>query len=134
MVGTRNPTSVLALHPGAANQHILNGIVEHVPHVQNPGHVGRWDYYAIRFASVGYGTEKSVVHPVLVPFVFNRCRVIFARNFHVSFIKILRCKCTSKSLKFKVEGLKNNNQDSKFTERLGEIDFNQRIIDFIRRF
>ena len=77
MVGTRHPTSVLTIHTGAAHEDVLNGFVEHVPHVEHPRHVGGRDDYRIRFSSVGFRTEKLVVEPVLVPFALYVGRIVF---------------------------------------------------------
>ena len=77
MVGTRHPTSVLAVHTGAAYEDVLNGFVEHMPHVEHTRHVGGRDDYRIRFASVGFRTEKLVVEPVLVPFALYVGRIVF---------------------------------------------------------
>ena len=77
MVGTRHPTSVLAVHTGAAYEDVLNGFVEHMPHVEHARHVGGRDDYRIRFASVGFRTEKLVVEPVLVPFALYVGRIVF---------------------------------------------------------
>ena len=68
VVGTRYPAGVLAHHAGTAYQNILDGIVKHVSHVENSGHVWRRDDDGVRFTSVGFRTEKFVVQPILVPF------------------------------------------------------------------
>ena len=42
VVGTGHPTRVFALHAGPAYQDVLDGVVEHVAHVQYTGDVG-WE-------------------------------------------------------------------------------------------
>ena len=79
VVGARHPAGVFALHPRPAHQHVLDGVVQHVPHVQNPRHVGRRNHDRIGFAAVRLRMEKSVVQPVLVPFVLLFGRVVFGR-------------------------------------------------------
>src|SRR5262249_55561008 len=41
VVGPRHPFGVKPLHPPPADEHILEGVVERVAHVQGPGHI-RW--------------------------------------------------------------------------------------------
>ena len=67
MVGSRHPAGVLALHAGTTHQDVLDGIVEHVPHVEHTRDVGRRDDDGIGLTSIGFRTEQFVVHPILVP-------------------------------------------------------------------
>ena len=39
MIGSRHPASFITFHPGFSDKHVLNSIVKHVPHVQNPCHI-----------------------------------------------------------------------------------------------
>ena len=72
VVGAGHPAGFLALHARPAHQHVLNRIVEHVPHVEHAGHVGRRDDNGIgRFLGIGFGLEKALLLPTLVPFGFN---------------------------------------------------------------
>ena len=57
MVSTRYPTSIFPHHTGTTYQNILNGIVKHVSHVENSGHIWRWNNDGIRFTSVRFRTE-----------------------------------------------------------------------------
>ena len=41
VVGTGNPAGIFSLHTGAADQNILDGIVQAVPHVQDTGNIWR---------------------------------------------------------------------------------------------
>ena len=79
MVGTRHPTGILTFHTGTAYQNILNGVIEHVSHVEHTRHIGWWDDYRIGFASIGFAGKKFVIKPVLIPFrliIFkNRCKI-----------------------------------------------------------
>jgi len=43
MVHARHPQRVITLHPFEADNHILQGVVERVPHVQHAGDIGRRD-------------------------------------------------------------------------------------------
>ncbi len=71
VVGAGHPAGFLALHPGPAHQHILNGIVEHVAHVQHARYVGRRNHDRVGLlAGVGLGFEKALLLPALVPFGF----------------------------------------------------------------
>ena len=82
MVGSRHPAGVLALHPGAAHEHVLNRLVEHVPHVQHAGHVRRRDDHRIGLPLVGLRVEHVVPHPVVVPFRLDLLRSVFVVDFH----------------------------------------------------
>ena len=77
-----NPTGVLALHARAAHEHVLNRVVQHVPHVQHARHVGRRNDYGVRLALVGNRLEKSMFEPKAVPLRFRLCRVVGFREFH----------------------------------------------------
>ena len=82
MVGSRHPAGVLALHPGAAHEHVLNRLVEHVPHVQHAGHVRRRNDHRIGLPLVGLRVEHVVPHPVVVPFRLDLLRSVFVVDFH----------------------------------------------------
>ena len=41
MVGSDHPVRVVALHPVIANQRVHQGLLERMPHVERPGHIGR---------------------------------------------------------------------------------------------
>ena len=79
MVGAGHPERVFTHHAGAAHKNILNGVVEHVAHVEDAGHVWRRNHDGVRLAGIGFGMEKPVGHPVFIPFIFyfsgvvNRC-------------------------------------------------------------
>ena len=71
VVGARHPACVLALHTCAAHEDVLDGVVEHVAHVEHTSHVWWRDYYRVGLASVGLAAEELVVKPVLIPFRFH---------------------------------------------------------------
>ena len=54
MVGAWYPAGIQAQHTGAAYQHILNGVVEHVTHVQHTRHVGRGYHNSISLTIIGF--------------------------------------------------------------------------------
>ncbi len=83
VIRSRHPAGVLALHPRAAHQHVLDGVVEHVPHVQHARYVRRWDHHSIGLAFVRHGTEIAVVQPVLVPLAFDLLGLVAFRKFHL---------------------------------------------------
>ena len=43
VVGARHPACVLAVEASLANEDVLNGVVEHVAHVEDTGHIGWGD-------------------------------------------------------------------------------------------
>ena len=83
VVGAGHPAGVLAHHAGAAHQHVLDGVVEHVPHVQHARDVGRRDDDRVRLAPVRGGVKQLVVQPVLVPLRLDVGRIVFACQFHI---------------------------------------------------
>ena len=81
MVSTRHPKGILALHARTADEDVLNGVVEHVTHVQDARHIGRRDDNAIGFTLVGHALEQVVRFPILIPLVLDLFGVVF------------RCQC-----------------------------------------
>ena len=77
VVGAGHPQSILALHARTAHENILNGIVEHVAHVQHAGHVWRRYYNSIGLACIGFAVEKLVLKPISIPPVFYFGRIVF---------------------------------------------------------
>ena len=77
MVGAWHPEGVLAHHARTADEDILNGIVEHMAHMEHAGYVWRRNHDAVGFTLVGNGMEHFVALPVFIPFVFNLMRVVF---------------------------------------------------------
>ena len=88
MIGTRHPAGIFAQHACAANEYVLYGIVQHVSHVQHTGYIGRWNYDGIRFTFIGFGVEKIVVQPILIPFILHFRRIIFACKFHIIYYNL----------------------------------------------
>ena len=78
MVGAGDPAGILTLHTGTTHENVLDGIVQHVAHVEHTGYVGRRNHDGIGLASVWLTREKFVVQPILVPFAFDLFRVVFA--------------------------------------------------------
>jgi len=95
VIHARHPAGVFARHAGTADQHVLQRVVEHVPHVEHAGHVGRRDDDRVGFASVGFRMEQPVVDPVVVPFLFDLLRRIFISDLHKGvnvLLRYLACK------------------------------------------
>ena len=76
VVGARNPAGIESAHAGAAHEHILNGVVEHVAHVQYAGHVGRRNHNGVGRTVVGSRGKSLVLEPCLVPALFNLARSV----------------------------------------------------------
>ena len=76
MVGTRHPAGVKAHHARTTHQDVLNGVVEHVAHVQHARHIGGRNDDGIGFAAVGGRFEQGMVDPILVPFRFDFGRTV----------------------------------------------------------
>ena len=76
VVGARHPAGILAFHASVAHQDVLNGIVEHVSHVEHTRHIGRGNDYCVRLATIRLRAEELVVQPILIPLRFDRLRVV----------------------------------------------------------
>ena len=77
MVGTRHPQGIFALHARAADEDVLDGIVEHVSHVQHTRHIGGRDNDAIGLTLIGHALEQAVLVPILIPLVLDLFGVVF---------------------------------------------------------
>ena len=72
VVGAGNPERGLAFESGAAGQRILQGIVEHVPHVEDARYIGRWDDDRVRLlAFTGLARKTTGFLPSGIPLGFN---------------------------------------------------------------
>ena len=92
VVGARHPKSIFAVHSGATDKNVLNGIVEHVTHVKDSGDVWRRNHDTIGFATVGFAMEKIVVHPVGIPFVLDFRGIVFwSQLVHIGKILLQEC-------------------------------------------
>ena len=80
VVGARHPAGVLALHARPADEHVLNGVVEHVPHVQHARHIGRRDDHGVGLAVVRDAPEGLGVFPGLGPSVLDGGGVVMGGN------------------------------------------------------
>jgi len=70
MIGTRYPAGIVPLQARPPDEDILNGIIEHMPHVQYTRDVGWWDNNSKGLALVGLRMKIVVLHPVLIPGTF----------------------------------------------------------------
>ena len=81
MVAARHPKSIIALHAPPADQNVLQGIVERMPHVQLPRHIRRRNHDGKRLLSLlGFGMKEIVLLPELVPSLLKRLRLINLRD------------------------------------------------------
>ena len=83
VVGAGNPEGVVALHPPAADQHVLQRVVQRVAHVEGSGHVGRGDHHGEGFfGGVRAGREVAAAFPEVVPLAFGGVGRVDGRKFH----------------------------------------------------
>ena len=82
MVGAGHPAGVFAVHAGLSDQHVVKGIVEHMPHVKDAGNIGRRDYDSIRFTGIRLRMEAAVFLPISIPLVLHFGRIVFRVQFH----------------------------------------------------
>ena len=54
MVGARHPQGVLTLHTGTTHQNVLDGVVQHMAHVQHTCYIGRWDDNRVGLTTIGF--------------------------------------------------------------------------------
>ena len=80
VVGARQPEDFLAVHARLAAEDVLDGVVEHVPHVEHARDVRRRDDDGIRRALVAdarrVGGEATVLQPEVIPFVLDGLRFV----------------------------------------------------------
>ncbi len=76
VVGTRHPAGVLAVHTCLTDKDILDGVVEHVAHMEDTSHVRWWYHYRVRLPFIRFRMKELVLEPVGVPFVFGLCRIV----------------------------------------------------------
>ena len=74
MIGARLPEHVLAAHALEAHQHVLDGVVQRMAHVQRAGDVGRRNDDAERLSGAG-GLEGSGLLPFVVDALFGLGRI-----------------------------------------------------------
>ncbi len=63
-------------------KHILQGIVEHMAHMQYPGNIGRRDNNRIGLPVVWFRMEVFMLKPVGIPSVFYLLGFVFGRDLH----------------------------------------------------
>jgi hypothetical protein len=90
MIRAGYPEGIFPFHAVLADQHILYGIIEHMPHMQDPGNIGWGDYDGVGLPLIGFRVEIAMLHPVVVPTGFNALGIVFGRYIHVLvwFLKI----------------------------------------------
>ena len=68
MVHARLPERVFALHPGQADEDILQAMVERMPHMQRPGHIGRRHHNGVGlFSGLRIGSKATRRFPARHP-------------------------------------------------------------------
>ena len=77
MVCAGNPERILAHHTGATGENILDGVVEHVTHMEHTGHVWWRNHNCIRLTFIRLGMKQTVFHPIFIPFTLHCGRIIF---------------------------------------------------------
>ena len=76
VVGARNPARILSVKAGLADKDVLNGVVEHVAHVEHTRDVRRRNHYGIWFTVVRLAGKEFVVSPILIPSCLHLLRRI----------------------------------------------------------
>ena len=82
MVGTRNPACILAVQTCLADEYVLDGIVQHVTHVQYTCHIWWRDNDGVWLTAVRLAGKELVVQPVLIPFALYFRGVVLCCQFH----------------------------------------------------
>jgi hypothetical protein len=77
VIGAGKPAGGVAFLPGAADEDVLDRVVEDVTHRQHPGDVGRRDDDAVgRSRGVGPAAEAAVLEPGRIPVGFDRLGIV----------------------------------------------------------
>jgi hypothetical protein len=80
-----NPERAEAAHALETREHVHQGVLEGVPHVERAGHVRRRDDDGIDGrvrVAVDFGREAALRFPVRVVSFFSLFRIVCLRNFH----------------------------------------------------
>ncbi len=87
VVGARHVKCVEALHAPPADEHVLQGVVERVPHVQRAGDIGRRDDDGEWLPAIGFAVEVTMLVPKREPLLLGFFRIVLFREFdwHRSF-------------------------------------------------
>ena len=87
MIHSWQPQCVETLHALAADNHVVNRVVEHVTHVQRTGHIWRrHDENETAGAGVGVCAKISPRFPQLIPATFYFLRVVGLRDLIFQFL------------------------------------------------
>ena len=89
VVHARHPAGVAARHAGAADEHVLQRVVEHVAHVEHARDVGGRDDDGIGLPLVGFRVEETVLNPKVVPFGLDILRRVFVCELHDSVFYVI---------------------------------------------
>ncbi len=99
VIAARQPQGVIALHPAAANQDVLDGIIQSMAHMQRTGNVRWWYNYGKRsLVWVAGSMEIITLEPKMIPFylhcirIINRRQHVFSHNITPSYLAF---KCGS---------------------------------------
>ncbi|MNC16748.1 hypothetical protein D3C75_646090 [compost metagenome] len=96
MVRSRQPEGIKALHPLGADQDILKREVKRMADVQHACYVRRRNHNAVRLGIRPLaGLEEFILHPVGVPFLLCRLRIICSRHFALGVIVSSGIVCRS---------------------------------------
>ena len=91
VVGARHPADVVAAHPVPAHQHVLDGLVQCVAHVEDARDVRRRDHHCVRPAPArGLVVEAAVPLPPRIPLRLNRLRIVMSVHHRKVLVKNAR--------------------------------------------
>ncbi|OPY86791.1 MAG: hypothetical protein A4E72_01612 [Syntrophus sp. PtaU1.Bin208] len=77
VIHSRHPEGIETLHALEADDHILQRVVQGMPHVENPRHIGRRDYNGERrLLPLVLGMKITRIQPVLIPPFLNFLRFV----------------------------------------------------------
>src|SRR5262245_42689285 len=87
MVGAGQPEDLLAFHARLARQHVLNGVIQNMAHVQDARDVWRWyDDGIRRLGGLRVGDKTILLQPKGVPPLLNGLRFVgFGKLRHAQF-------------------------------------------------
>jgi hypothetical protein len=83
VIGAGDPEGVIAFHPPPTDQHVLQGVVERMAHVERPGDVGgRNDDGVGRSFGIRPRPKEAAPLPEGIPLGFGFFRLIDGGKFH----------------------------------------------------
>ena len=85
MVGAWHPAGIFPVHTRLPYQNVIEGVIQHMTHVQDAGDVGRGNNYGVGFTFIRLGMEEFMLQPIGIPLILHLGGIVLCRQFHFYF-------------------------------------------------